>query len=220
MNINLWNVLMESDFVFDRESYLTLRESCYHLLQQNVPQLLQLEEKEVSDFLSYASSAVNECFNSGIHFDSEAYLCQLESIYNDDAERRKKVYLHYAYDTFEQKMVMLFVACMGIYASKCDDDDDFWEPHGLSGRYLEKDESLMANLVNRCIVPLNDVSLAHFDRRMAVALSGLYSCAVTWMGADGFGFHLHNFFHYIRQKDKQEMMAWVYGDKIEKKPTS
>ena len=27
---------------------------------------------------------------------------------------------------------------------------------------------------------------------------------------DEFGFHLHNFFHYIRQNDKQEMMAWVY----------
>ena len=61
MNINLWNVLMESDFVFDRESYLTLRESCYHLLQQNVPQLLQLEEKEVLDFP--IALAISLCVN-------------------------------------------------------------------------------------------------------------------------------------------------------------
>lgn len=220
MNINLWSVLMESDFVFNRESYLTLRQSCLHFLQQHVPQLLQLDEKEVSDFLSYASSEVSECFKTGRRFDSEAYLCQLESVCGNDAEWRKQVYLHWVHDTFEQKMVMLFVAIMGIYASKCDDDDDFWEPHGLSGSYLAMDKGLLANLISKCLVPLNDVSLVHFDRRMAVALSGLYSCAVTWMGAEGFGLHLHNFFHYIRQNDKQEMMAWVYGDKIEKKPTS
>lgn len=220
MNINLWNVLMKSDFVFNRESYLTLRQSCLHFLQQHVPQLLQLDEKEVSDFLSYAGIAVNECYKSGCRFDREYYLCQLESVCSNDAEWRRKVYLHCANETFEQRMVMLFVAIMGIYASKCDDDDDFWEPYGLSGSYLSMDEDLLATLVNKCIVPLDDVSLVHFDRRMAVALSGLYSCAVTWMGAEGFGLHLHNFFHYIRQNDKHEMMAWVYGDKNEKKPTS
>ena len=147
MNINLWNVLMKSDFVFNRESYLTLRQSCLHFLQQHVPQLLQLDEKEVSDFLSYAGIAVNECYKSGCRFDREYYLCQLESVCSNDAEWRRKVYLHCANETFEQRMVMLFVAIMGIYASKCDDDDDFWEPYGLSGSYLSMDEDLLATLV-------------------------------------------------------------------------
>ena len=54
MNIKLWDALMKSDFVFDRESYLVLRQSCFHLLQHNAPELLNLKEDNVIDFLSQA----------------------------------------------------------------------------------------------------------------------------------------------------------------------
>ena len=210
MNVNLWNALMKSDFVFDCESYLTLRQSCLHFLQRNVPQLLHLDEGKVTDFLSYVGQLVGESLESGTRFDKEAYLCQLESLCENTPEQRKMLYLHAVHNTFEQKMVMLFVAMMGIYASHCDEDDDFWEPYGLSGRYLSVEKGVEEVLQAECVVPLCDISLPHFDRRMAVSLSMLYSVAVTWMGTDEFGFHLHNFFHYIRQNDKQEMMAWVY----------
>ena len=210
MNVNLWNALMKSDFVFDRESYLVLRQSCYHLVQHHVPQLLRMAEDDVVGFLSQAAKAVGECCDAGLRFDKVAYLCQLESLSDSTPEMRKRVYLRAVHDTFEQKLVMLFVAMMGIYASHCDEDDDFWEPYGLSGRYLSVEKGVEEVLQAECVVPLCDRSLPHFDRRMAVSLSMLYSVAVTWMGTDEFGFHLHNFFHYIRQNDKQEMMAWVY----------
>lgn len=209
MNVSLWNALMKSDFVFDRESYLTLRRSCYHFLQRNVPRLLHLEEKEVADFLSYAGAEVGRCYEAGLHFDNVGYLCQLESLCENTPEQRKAVYLHALYETFEQKMVMLFVAAMGIYAAQCDEEDDFWEPYGLSGCFLPMEKGFLQVMVERCFAPLGDMSLRHFDRRMAISIGSLYSLAVTLIGADEFGFHLHNFFHYIRQEEKQELMVWV-----------
>lgn len=209
MNVNLWNALMKSDFVFDCESYLTLRQSCLHFLQRNVPQLLHLDEGKVTDFLSYVGQLVGECLESGTRFDKEAYLCQLESLCENTPEQRKMVYLHAVHNTFEQKMVMLFVATLGIYASQCDEDDDFWEIYGLSGCFLSMEAGFKNVWTERCMMPLADASLPHFDRRMAVSLSALYSLAVTLIGAEEFGLHLHNFFHYIRQNEKQEMMDWV-----------
>ena len=211
MNLNLWDALMKNDFVFDRESYLTLRQSCYHLLQQNVPELLELRDEEVVDFFHRTGESVAEYYDAGARFDSVDYLCQLESLENNTSEQRKRVYLHAVHCTFEQRMVMWFVAMMGVYVSRCDEDDDFWEPYGLSGRYLNMDEGFRQVVEENCIAPLSDVSLCHFDRRMAASLSALYSLAVTLIGADEFGLHLHNFFHYIRQNDKLEMIAWVYG---------
>lgn len=211
MNLNLWNALMKSDFVFDRESYLTLRRSCYHLLQQYVPELLELKDEEVVDFFLRTGESVAECYDAGVRFDRVDYLCRLESLDNNTPEQRKSVYLHAVHRTFEQRMVMWFVAIMGVYASRCDEDDDFWEPYGLSGRYLNMEGGFGQVFEMSCIAPLGDVSLRHFDRRMAVSLSTLYSLAVTLIGADEFGLHLHNFFHYMRQNDKMEMIAWVYG---------
>lgn len=209
MNVNLWNVLMKSDFVFDRGSYVTLRQSCYSFLQNNVPSLLLLNDGEIASFISYAGKVLGECYEAGFYFDNEAYLRQLESSFNCGAELRKRVYLHAVYDTFEQKMVMLFVAAMGLYASRCDVDDDFWEPHGLSGRFVPKEKSFEENLEQYCLLPLNDTTLSHFDRRMAVSISGLYSLAVTLMGANEFSLHLHNFFHYIRLQEKNMLLAWT-----------
>lgn len=209
MNVNLWNALMKSDFVFDRESYLTLRQSSIHFVQRNVPQLLNLDERGVADFFSHAGRMMEECLKTGARFDNAAYLCQLECLCENTPEQRKRIYLSAAYDTFEQKMVMLFVAAMGIYASLCDEDDDFWEPHGLSGRFLPMERGFWQVWEEGCMQPLGDVSLRHFDRRVAVVLSSLYSLGVTLVGAEEFGLHLHNFFHYIRQDEKLEMMAWM-----------
>ena len=125
MNLNLWDALMKNDFVFDRESYLTLRQSCYHLLQQNVPELLELRDEEVVDFFHRTGESVAEYYDAGARFDSVDYLCQLESLENNTSEQRKRVYLHAVHCTFEQRMVMWFVAMMGVYVSRCDEDDDF-----------------------------------------------------------------------------------------------
>lgn len=209
MNVNLWNALMRSDFVFDRKSYLTLRRSCHYFLQRNAPQLLRLTEEDIAKFLVYAGTETGKYHESGRHFDNVDYLCELESLRENNAEQRKRVYLHALYDTFEQKMVMYFVAVMGIYAEQCDEEEDFWEPYGLNGHFLPVDRGFQQELEERCIEPLGDTTLRHFDRRMAICIGGLYSLAVTLIGAERFGFHLQNFFHYIRQEDKLDLMAWM-----------
>lgn len=211
MNVNLWNALMKSDFVFDRESYLALRQSCAYFVQHNVPQLQRLDRQQVVDFFSYTGQLMGKSLKTDARFDKVAYLCELESLYENTSEQRKRVYLRAAYDTFEQKMVMLFVAAMGIYASLCDADDDFWEPYGLNGRYLTMEEDFQEMWAEHCMKPLHDMSLSHFDRRMAIVVSSLYSLAVTLIGTEEFGLHLHNFFHYIRLDEKLELMAWMYN---------
>ena len=211
MNIKLWDALMKSDFVFDRESYLVLRQSCFHLLQHNAPELLNLKEDNVIDFLSQAGKSLEVYYNANLRFDSMDYLCQLENSDENSPEQRKSVYLHAIHHTFEQKMVMLFVALMGIYASWCDDDDDFWEPYGLSGHYVCTKNDFLQMFEKNCLTPLNDKSNPHFDRRLAVSLSALYSLAVTLIGINQFGLHLHNFFHYIRQKEKLKIISEVHN---------
>ena len=55
------------------------------------------------------------------------------------------------------------------------------------------------------------MEIPHFDRRLAVSLSALYSLAVTLIGVNKFGLHLHNFFHYIRQNEKSKIISETYN---------
>ena len=80
MNIRLWDALMKNDFVFDRESYLTLRQSCYHLLQQNVPELLELRDEEVVELFFRTGESVAEYYDANPPFAPRGAVSQAWSV--------------------------------------------------------------------------------------------------------------------------------------------
>lgn len=196
MNLNLLKVLMRSDFGFDQASYQTLRDVCYGLLRSHAPQVLALKETGVTDFVAHVGNLMGESLNRDMRFDDAAYHRALEILVNSREEDRKNVYMRVLHNTFEQKMVMSFVAVMGLYAAHCDIEDDFWEPYGLSGHFLLMDEGFAHVFETCCLRPLYDKALFHYDCRLAVTLSGIYSLAVTTMGLENFNRHLHKFLHY------------------------
>lgn len=209
MNNHVLSALMKTEFEFDRTSYLTLKESCYKLLKKHVPGLLEMSPKDIIEFIKHAGSIAGEYYNTDIRFDLETYHRRLESMKTNNREERKEIYLRTVHETYEQKIIMLLVAFLGIYAAQCDDDDDFWEPFGLGGRFLQTDNEFEQILNSLCVQPLYDLTLQHFDRRMAVSLSGLYSLAVSTLGTEEFKLHLQNFFHYIQEQSKPEMALWA-----------
>lgn len=209
MNIHVLNSLMKTDFEFDRTSYLTLRDSCHKLLKEHVPGLLRMTHTDIIEFIKHAGRIAGEYYNTDIRFDLATYHRRLESMKSNSKEERKEVYLRTVHETYEQKIIMVLVAFIGIYAAQCDDDDDFWEPFGLGGRFLQAEHGFEQALATQCIQPLYDQTLPHFDRRMAVAVSGLYSLAVSTLGTEEFNLHLQNFFHYIREQSKPEMVLWA-----------
>lgn len=209
MNIHVLNALMKTEFEFDRTSYLYLKDSCYKLLKEHAPGLLTMQQTDIIEFIKYAGSIAGEYYNTDIRFELATYHRRLENIKRNNKEERKEVYLRTIHETYEQKIIMLLVAFIGIYAAQCDDDDDFWEPYGLGGRFLQMENGFEQALLSLCVQPLYDQTLQHFDRRMAVSLSGLYSLAVSTLGTEEFDLHLQNFFHYIREQSKPEMILWA-----------
>ena len=202
MNIDLLKVLVKSDFGFDQESYQALRGTCYELLRSHAPQVLALDEAGVTDFVVHAGRSVGESLMHDARFDTVAYHRALESLVNSSEEERREVYLRVLHNTFEQKMVMFFVSMLGLYVSLCDAEDDFWEPYGLSGHLLFMDEGFAHVFEAYCLRPLYDDTLPHYDRRLAAALSGVYSLAVTLMGLEAFNQHLHKFLHYVPEREE------------------
>lgn len=203
MNINLLKALVKSDFGFDQESYQALRGTCYELLRSHAPQVLALDEAGVADFVAHAGHLLEESLKCpDARFDDAVYHRALEILVNSSEEERKKVYMRVLHDTFEQKMVMFFVAVLGLYVAHSDCEDDFWEPYGLSGHFLLMDEGFAHVFEAYCLRPLYDDTLPHYDRRLAAALSGVYSLAVTLMGLEAFNQHLHKFLHYVPEREE------------------
>lgn len=204
MNMNVLTALLKTEFAFDSESYIKLRDTCREMVQRTTPDLLSLTETEIINYMFGAGDTIERLYEEGVRFDKEDYNREIESQAYCNDETRARIFFDHSMETVDEQLIVSFVIAMAMYAGQCDEDNDFWEIYGLSGINLDLTKGVGPLFVQYCIKPLLDKGMRYFDRKMAVMLHGLYSLAVSIMGEEDFKWHLQNFFYYAEKAAEDE----------------